>query len=448
MDEGSKSSWSWAYLDYSFKGFCVGSTLALITWCCYLFSLDEDATVVSFHQYYLTKNDIYPAISYCITTPYEQQKLDMYARNVTAETYSDFLSGHIWSDDLLKIDYESVVLNPSDYVLGYVLHYRNTTRVVKTYNSTSGVWGKQADIPLPTIRVVMSNMVCFGIDVPFEKNTWTFDIKVKTKIFKDGIRPNYMHPLTNNRGLGIIIHYPKQIFRSKWWINYWPTRHVNDSKNYVISYDIRGMEVVRYRNKRSQSCIEGFPDYDDTTLQEIIKSVGCYPPYSESKQNITMCTNSKDLKSISFHQVDLWAGDNLNHLPCSGIEKVNTDKTELDEDETTDPYFTISSNVKDLTYKEIKMKKAYDIWVLIGNVGGFIGLFLGYALMMFPGFLRGIILHFRTEREKRTIDTSQNKSNDNRDLNELRHKVDHISQIMSHLHDEVAFIRDQMSHPL
>ena len=42
------------------------------------------------------------------------------------------------------------------------------------------------------------------------------------------------------------------------------------------------------------------------------------------------------------------------------------------------------------------MKKAYDIWVLIGNVGGFIGLFLGYALMMFPGFLRGIILHFRT----------------------------------------------------
>ena len=109
---------------------------------------------------------------------YKQHKLNMYARNVSAEKYSNFLSGHIWSDDLLKIDYESVVLNPSDYVLGYELHYRNSTRVVKTYNSASGDRGKQADVPLPTIRVVMSNMVCFGIDVPFEKNTWTFNIKV------------------------------------------------------------------------------------------------------------------------------------------------------------------------------------------------------------------------------------------------------------------------------
>ena len=96
--------------------------------------------------------------------------------------------------------------------------------------------------------------------------------------------------------------------------------------------------------------------------------------------------------------MDLWAGDNLNHLPCSGIEKVNTDKTELDEVETTDPYFMISSNVKDLSYKEIQMKKAYAISALVGNIGGFIGLFLGYALMMFPDIVKAAILHIRTSR--------------------------------------------------
>ena len=448
MEKGLKISLSWTCFNYSFKSLCIGLTLALVTWCCYIYSLDQDATVVSFHQFYSTKNDIYPAISYCITTPYEQQKLEKYGFNFTAYNYSDFLSGHIWNDEFLRIDYESVLLEPLDYILGYEIQYRNATRVFKTYHRSPGGQEKQIDITLPTIRVVMSNMICFGIDVAFEKNMWTFSIKVKTKIFKDSIRPSYMHPITNNRGLGIIIHYPNQIFRTKWWRNYWPTRHGNDSKNYIISYDISGMEVVRYRNKRAQSCKEGFPDYDDDTLQEILKSVGCYPPYAKSKQNITVCENSKQMKEIALRQMKLWEGDNLLHLPCSGIEKLNTDVTELDENETMDPYFTISSNVKDLTYKQVQMKRAYDIWVLVGNVGGFIGLFLGYALMMFPEFIKGTMLHFRTKRINDTKHACKNASNENSDLNELKHKVDHLSKIMSQLQDEFALIKNETSYPM
>ena len=182
MEEGLKISFSWAYFNYCFKGLCIGLTIALVAWCCYIYSLDQDATVVSFHQFYFTENDIYPAISYCITTPYEQQKLEQYGFNWTADNYSDFLSGNIWNDDFLKIDYDSVLLEPIDYILGYEFLYRNATRVVKTYNRSPGGQVKQTDITLPTIRVVMSNMICFGIDMAWEKNIWTFSIKVRTKI--------------------------------------------------------------------------------------------------------------------------------------------------------------------------------------------------------------------------------------------------------------------------
>ena len=138
MEKGLKISFSWTCFNYAFKSLCIGLTLALVTWCCYIYSLDQDATVVSFHQFYSTKNDIYPAISYCITTPYEQQKLEQYGFNFTAYNYSDFLSGHIWNDEFLRIDYESVLLEPIDYILGYELHYRNATRVFKTYNRSPG----------------------------------------------------------------------------------------------------------------------------------------------------------------------------------------------------------------------------------------------------------------------------------------------------------------------
>lgn len=42
---------------------------------------------------------------------------------------------------------------------------------------------------------------------------------------------------------------------------------------------------------------------------------------------------------------------------------------------------------RDLTFKEIKQNHAYDIKKLIGDVGGYIGLLLGYALIALPDFM-------------------------------------------------------------
>ena len=107
----------------------------------------------------------------------------------------------MWSDDLAKIDFDSVVLNPFDYVLGYELLYRNTTRVMKTYNRSVRSKEKHTNMPLPTIRFIMANLVCFGISIPSGQNMYAMNIKIKTEIFKDGVRPNYMDFLTINRGI-------------------------------------------------------------------------------------------------------------------------------------------------------------------------------------------------------------------------------------------------------
>ena len=304
---------------------------------------------------------------------------------------------------------------------------------------------KYTEILSPTNRILMSNMICFGIDTVLERSIYGLSMKIKTSIFQDGIRPSHMDPLTFRRGISIILHYPKQIFRNKWWKNNWPSRNANDSKNYIISYDVGGMEVIRYRNKRAQRCKEGFPDYDDDTFQEILTTVGCRPPYTKSKPNLTMCTNSEQLKKIVNLQMQLWAGDDFRHLPCNGVEKLITGITESDEEETKDPYFTIALKIKDLTYKEIQMKKAYAISTLVGNIGGFIGLFLGYALLMFPDLVKATILHIRTRRTIEPVNVTENAAGQNDDLKEMKQKLHHLSNMISHFDDEISSMRVQMA---
>ena len=197
-----------------------------------------------------------------------------------------------------------------------------------------------------------------------------------------------MDPLANKRALGIVLHYPNQIYRATWWKNFWPTRSQNASKTYKVSFDIRGMEVLRLRDKPQQPCKEGFPNYDEDVSKEILAKEECRPPYAATSQNL--CSNQTALKHIRIKLVDLWNGVHLRHQPCNGMEKVNYEVSESDLEEADPAYIEIAFWNRDLTYKKIEMICAFDLSALVGNVGGFIGLFLGYALIMIPGLIKTI----------------------------------------------------------
>ena len=56
----------------------------------------------------------------------------------------------------------------------------------------------------------------------------------------------------------------------------------------------------------------------------------------------------------------------------------------------SDDFFVLNVNFKAPTFKEIKQVRAYNAQTLIGNAGGYIGLFLGYTLKEIPTFLRNL----------------------------------------------------------
>ena len=79
--------------------------------------------------------------------------------------------------------------------------------------------------------------------------------------------------------------------------------------------------------------------------------------------------------------------------PCQSIEKIDYHYEEVEikeEDDTSleeSPWFRIVLLFHAQTYKEISQIKAYDSEMLVGNIGGYLGLFLGYAILQIPALL-------------------------------------------------------------
>ena len=56
----------------------------------------------------------------------------------------------------------------------------------------------------------------------------------------------------------------------------------------------------------------------------------------------------------------------------------------------SDDFFVLNINFQSQTFKEIKQMRAYNAQTLVGNAGGYIGLFLGYTIREIPSFIRFI----------------------------------------------------------
>ena len=54
----------------------------------------------------------------------------------------------------------------------------------------------------------------------------------------------------------------------------------------------------------------------------------------------------------------------------------------------TDDFFVLNINFQARTFKEIEQMRAYNTQTLVGNAGGYIGLFLGYTIREIPSFIR------------------------------------------------------------
>ena len=94
----------------------IGACITL-SWCCWMYSLNEDLCEVSFKNYNVDEDSIYPSISLCFTYPFSAIETDKYGEEMI-EKYYDLLKGKYLDDTLLKMDVEDITLKMEDHLVG------------------------------------------------------------------------------------------------------------------------------------------------------------------------------------------------------------------------------------------------------------------------------------------------------------------------------------------
>lgn len=371
---------------YFFHSVCWVSTALLLGYWIYLFLLDEDICLVDYKKYYDIPDHTFPVLSFCLKDPFPMDRLRPENSEITPEIYSKFLQGKYFSLSMLRINYSDVVLDASKYVDRYWINWRNGSDKIISISNESN------NILIPSFAGIWDNKFynCYALQVPHDSEINAFSIGISSSIFPGGIRTNDYRFLS-------MLHGRNQLLISGSVKYNYPRREPKDF--YKLRYKVKGVELIRRRNKRNRPCYKDWTNYDAMIMENHAKVLGCTPPYFNPIPNIPYCSN-KDQMAAS--PLNLRFDDYGTHPPCEGMEKIDLTFEEHVVERAEDDiamfragYFWFGLYIYDQKFKEIEQIKAIDIHGLIGYIGGYIGLILGYSILKIPEYFVVLIWKFK-----------------------------------------------------
>ena len=209
------------------------------------------------------------------------------------------------------------------------------------------------------------------------------------EIFPNGIRPRVDEFCT-------LFHYPNQILDS---INTIRSQWGKKSKdqNYYMLFSVLGMNVFSRRYKpKLHNCIRDWKNYDSIMQEKHIDTIGCKAPYQKTIHDWPICDSQEKMKETLFPiQTGL-------DSPCRTIENIDARKTETYDKSLGPEKQYQNMKIRGKNWKEwfgvtyqilsdkftIKInKKEMDFESLVGYIGGYVGLFAGFAVAELPGML-------------------------------------------------------------
>ena len=353
---------------------CWFATIITVTYSIYIFILNEDLCTIEYKTYYEEKMDVFPELSFCIKNAISETKLQQYSSKFDIASYIDFLDGNIFDSEMLKIDFESVIKNLSDYIEPTWVDYRNGT-FLNLHPSNNNVFPKAMNVNkvlhLPTGNFPFSNaffsyyldnafLSCYCLTIPQNKNVRAYYFGVDNSIFEDGIRSK------TNYDLVTFLHYPNQMLTSISTMKYfWPQdRKANDT--YIMKFNIRGAETLRRRQKGRRPCNENWKDYDNEIKREHAKIHQCRPPYMNFPQHISICSNQSQIKKAKF----IFRSDGYGvSPPCTLMENIHYDYEESTIEDVSWAYkgrFSIMITLDHTSFKEISQTR-YLFYILVAD---------------------------------------------------------------------------------
>ena len=371
----------WRSLHNFFKFSCILTTLALVIWCCYEFNKNEDVCEVLFKTFHEDQESIYPEITFGVINRFNETALKAYNESCNEHNYRQFLQGGPqWDEKMVDINFEEVSMKLKDYEI-------ETCFRADAVSYRDGICNNGS---ITIKRLDTLEWALFTLHMPSNIPMFSATIKLKSSIFYGGIRPSTDDFVT-------MFGYPYKSYRSISSAFYtWPLRTNASTKHYKMKFFLKSLEVLRRRQKMGNQCYD-MENYDGKIMQTIQENSGCSPVMWLSNRSEPLCKTIESFQKMyaeNADQVYRLTKDKKYLDPCLDIEKVQIDYVEENipgvgghSDDDDEGWFTLEFVVLTNKFKEIKQVRKYSVQSLVGNLGGYIGLCLGYALMSLPSVI-------------------------------------------------------------
>lgn len=359
-----------------FKVLCFIGVLIMVGYWLYKFEIeDRDIGVVDYEI--LEKVDVeYPVLSLCFKNPFIERELNKFIVNgsqkLDKSSYEQYLKGENIDDKIMKsIMYENVTIDLDNYFSYAIYKFRNessshvitSSKLISHKITFNGYFRHQLFVKCFAPEISKS-------DYP---NLERFELSYDTDSLLDDLA-------ISERGFQRVdfnIHYPEHFLLEVSRGSGLLSDLLRFGKTSGTRLSITEIEFLKRRRNRNNDCLENWKNFDSLVLRQHVKKFGCQLPYIlPTRSEITkgadypICESAEQMETSMY---DFYKAKN-DYYPkaCHRISRLN--------------YFIQSPpankkwSIVILYPEEIKIitqSKEVDVHSLIGNIGGYIGLFLG-----------------------------------------------------------------------
>ena len=353
---------------YLFKAFCMVCLLSMVVYWIYKFVVeDRDIGTVDYLSFNEDSNVKHPVASLCFVDPIVDRKVAEHHPNLDTKNYTEYLKGNAFDEGFSKIDYSNITMAMNDY-----FSYSNVFLRNKTTLETSKIGAFSHKVSFNGVSEWDEFYKCIELN-------WN---TTQPNIIKESLAVyNKYAILQDSSGYGsqwsfdLYLHYPGQFLLAP---NDLTTINIDVSTK-SLAIKIEDVEILKSRDSRKRRCTP-YDDkfsFDEMVKEQHILTTGCTLPYFESSQKFPRCDRRNKIKrsSYNYHEVRT----KYYPTPCQRLSKISysthqietVDGWDFDEDE-----WAIGVSYRQ-NFRAITLSKEVDIHSLIGNVGGYVGLFLG-----------------------------------------------------------------------
>ena len=347
----------------------------------------------------------YPTFTFCFKGArfrwfHDLEIFDAYGLNATQ--YERMIRGekaekYVRNDLFRSYDKKSVILNHSVNTDFHSAHPKLANFLISLhFAAEKQEFETQEDKgttkqPIMVVSYLTSDKICFSRD--------SNDIPNSVRIYDLISFNSSVIQLYEETEFEVFVHYPNQLLssfgKSKYSISF---QHLiailKDTSPKVLGLKLTECKRLKKRHNSRKPCNRNIKNYDHFLIQKIgerlKQDVGCIPNYFKTMLTYTIdvkdCTSPRELKEANDRIKDTKAILSENDIPCDEmmiltIDSIINHPTFIPEDISIQFFYT------ERIYEEIKYLRAIGFENWLSNVGGFVGIFLGYSMMQLPEFL-------------------------------------------------------------